>query len=291
MKDKEEIYLAKDWEEYEKRRVALEKAEGVYERLRLELGVREDNEHVGSGLGGNPSELFFLLSHPVKLGLSKDDKSHFSRVGAIEILLEVPENVKMKELRQALSKFFSTHPDRLELTRDQFLDPTFLKEHSSKSLDLKLLTKIVAEGRSLASWLDIKLVLQKALNKVSDQEQDEISKLFLKEMELPENYFDSEDDDNDDKYSYQASPIRKMLNNHPTWGPKLDAIRKRYGDICFALLSREELDKLKFIGTFPSYIALFSMRSLIGIERIVSLNLDERDECQWLVHINKTIDS
>lgn len=40
------------------RAAALKKFQG----LTLELGVREDNEHVGSGLGGNNAQLFGLMS-------------------------------------------------------------------------------------------------------------------------------------------------------------------------------------------------------------------------------------
>ena len=37
-------------------------AKGKLQWLSLELGVREDNQHVGSGLGGNNSQLIALMS-------------------------------------------------------------------------------------------------------------------------------------------------------------------------------------------------------------------------------------
>lgn len=39
-----------------------ELAEKKFQWLTLELGVREDNEHIGSGLGGNNAQLFALMS-------------------------------------------------------------------------------------------------------------------------------------------------------------------------------------------------------------------------------------
>ncbi len=37
-------------------------AQGRFQSITLELGCREDNEHVGSGLGGNPSQLMALMT-------------------------------------------------------------------------------------------------------------------------------------------------------------------------------------------------------------------------------------
>lgn len=49
----------------------VEDARRVFTRLLIELGVRETNYHVGTGLGGNNFQLFSLMAIPQSLGYTK----------------------------------------------------------------------------------------------------------------------------------------------------------------------------------------------------------------------------
>lgn len=131
----------------------LEKAGKFYTKLRLELATKSDNEHVGSGMGGNASQFFFLLSHKVEIDTAPVS-AFFSRVEGHRIRFHVPSKPDIKQVRQELTKFFDGHPDKLEVTNEQLLDSTFLKEHQSKSLEIKLLARAIEESKLLTEWLD-----------------------------------------------------------------------------------------------------------------------------------------
>lgn len=262
----------------------LDDAKKVYERLLLELSVREDNEHVGTGLGGNPSELFFLLSHNVKIAATAplNDKIHFGQAGATEILVEIPEKPNMKLMRNELTKFIASHPDKQDVTREQLLNPSFLKDQTNKTLNIQLLIKALEQTKILVDWLDLKIELQDQVHATFRKEYTDIETSFLKEMNLPETYFDDTEEDDDD-------PIDRMMRAHPVWGLKYKEAQTRQTEINDRLLSKDDLNKIEFVGTFPSFIALFAIRSLVGIERMVHLNLDERTECKFLNSINKKL--
>lgn len=78
------------------------------------------------------------------------------------------------------------------------------------------------------------------------------------------------------------------LYDHSVWGPKYKDIQSRHTKMEDQLLSQDDIERLQFIASFPSYITLFAARVCIGIERVVSLNLDER--CDFMSKINSEIE-
>lgn len=256
-------------------------------KLKLELGVRSDNEHVGSGLGGNASELFFLMSKRVKPIVSPDDKAHF-RDTHTQIIFEVPEKPVMKQVRQELTSFISSHPDKNNYTFQQITNTSFLRDQMVDTVDIKFLIKALEIAQELVPWLDSKIEVATALRKMFNTEQTALDHAFLREMGLPEDSLDKEEDDSDLDYSPEGF-IHTAIKNHPIWGKKKEAVNKRYDDAEKTLLSQEDLDKMNTVGCCPQYIALLVFRTQLQIDRIVALNIDERLEV--LAKINKVVDS
>jgi hypothetical protein len=252
-------------ETHEFRKLAIE----TLERLKIELGVRENNEHVGSGLGGEPSAFYFMLTHKVKAIPTKEKKASFSRIGANEIVLHVPHEPNLKQIRQELKTLIDNDPDKLLLNKDQLIDEQFLNSIENKTLDTRLLSNAVAEAKILVQWLDPKIELSNQINNLFDKETAAVEASFLKEMNLPANYFDKQEVGTYD-------PMQFILDEHPVWGSKKKAIKQRHAAIDEALLSQDDLDHLTVLESYPSYITMFVFRAVVGLERAVALNLDER---------------
>lgn len=272
----------------------LDNEKKFFRTLKTELAIRQNNEHVGSGLGGNTTELFFLLTHKVNIGQSLDDKFHVTTLDNGEVLCSVPSKPSSLEARKKLTSFINSHPGKVDVTQDQLSNISFLKDLGSKSLDIKLLITALEEATILANWLDAKIEVKNNIDKLFDKEHRALEVCFLKEMNLPESYFKDlakiiETQRGNSSFVEEDDPMKFMFNAHPVWGVKDKACKKRHEEMEFRLLSQEDLDRLNFIGTFPSYIGLFVFRSQIGIERLITLNLDERTD--FLDKINKLLES
>jgi hypothetical protein len=260
------------------------KARTALHRLKMELSCREDNEHVGSGLGGNPSEFLFLLTHSVAVSGCAEGEPTFSRVGAEEILFRTPPKPSMGVLRRAFTKFLNEEfPNRPQITSSQLMNPSFLRDLGSNRIEVKLLIRALEQTYEVVKWLDLKREMQNKLSELCAKEQSDLANNFLKEMGLPVTYFHDHKDD-------KLDPMSRMLNKHPVWGARRDAAHKRYDEMCKQLISPEDNLRLQTIGAFPAYITLFVFRACVQIERIVSLNLDELDSCKFLSDINKEME-
>jgi hypothetical protein len=261
------------------------KAQKALTKLKLELGMRETNEHSGSGLGGNASEYLFMLTHTVKVAGISEGSPSFSRVGSDDVIFYSPKKPNMRTVRQAFTKFLDVQfPDREIVTQEQLANPSFMRDLSSDKLEVKLFIRALEHTYELAKWLDLKLEMQRNLDELSSKECDALATLFLKEMSLPETYFQDHKDDKQD-------PMSRMLNRHPVWGARREAVGTRFGGMIKQLLSPEDNEKLQMIGAYPVHIALFALRSCVGIEKIVSLNLDELPSCSFLTELNCDIQS
>jgi len=115
---------------------------------------------------------------------------------------------------------------------------------------------------------------------------------FLKEVGLPTDYFDQDEPDDFDPTAYnermERVEMHKICENHPVWGAKISAVSKRRAQFVELLVSPEDIEKVNIISSFPKHITLFVIRSCIGIERMVALELDER--MKSLSAINKAVD-
>lgn len=265
----------------------IELAERAFTKLKMELAIRSDNPHVGSGLGGNVSELFFLMNHKIKFALSKTDVSSFERNGN-EILFSVASKANMKQIRKALTEFYSNHPAKKDIAVEQIINPTYLKETViNPTIDIKLLIQALEIGLDSQKWLDKKLDLRNHLCNLSDEEHHDLKVRFLLEIGLPSNYFETLPK-NEEADEYEGDPVGYMFKHHPVWGVRDEAVSKRFHEMGNHLLSQEDMDRINFIGACPPHITLLIFRALISLERVVALNLDEKLE--FLSEIDKRLD-
>lgn len=254
--------------------------EGVLTKLQLELACRPDNIYVGSGLGGNYSELLFLLTHPVVAVESETSSPFFVGTEKIQFHVHIPYGFDMKEIRRELTKFIQSHPDKLEVTNQQFLNPSFLRDLRRKTVGVQLLIRALEEGIELARCLDSKNAMYDTISKFFEPEYQEVRSAFLAEMKLPQSHFKdfeskiSSIDEGDEVMDFEDS-VQEMMENHPTWGVKYKAIAKRYAEMRKLLFSQTELDKLEFLGTFPPAITLVVVRECLTLERVVKFDLDD----------------
>lgn len=82
----------------------LDKAKQRYEELMLELATRRNNEHIGSGLGGNPAQYLTMLSLTPNFSANKSEELFSVHDNSIEINVEKIQFVSRKEIRYALDK-------------------------------------------------------------------------------------------------------------------------------------------------------------------------------------------
>jgi hypothetical protein len=139
----------------------VKRAKSIYNRLALELGVREDNRHVGTGMGGNNVQLFTLMNIQNELVNDrditievKDDKvlwgsRWFTKAKFIDIRHELNTKfplIKEKHKYPAIAlEVLASAPDAM---RDGFLKN---KKHYPK-LAAALAGKTFSFDPQLTSW-------------------------------------------------------------------------------------------------------------------------------------------
>lgn len=251
------------------------------EKLLLELSVRVNNDHVGTGMGGNPSEWWFLINNVLVIRSSSSGEVEWSTTKKGEIAIHIDQKPNMRQVRESLTAFYSNHPQKLSVTDEQLVNPSFLRDQQIRTTNAKIYLRAVETGLELVKWLDIKIELDGEISKVFSKEKNVFRAAFLKEMDFPSTHFDDVEEEPD--------PLENMYRKHPTWGVKDAAASKRYQTMFDNLLSQEDLDKMIFIGSCPTYITMPAFRRTVQIERMVRLNLDEKAECDFLTRINSLL--
>lgn len=251
-----------------------------FNQLRLELGMREDNEHNTSGMGGNPSEFWFLLNHTFKVYLSENRVS-FTYDNKETVIAHIPwqKDFPLKEIRLAFTEFYNNHTDNFPMTKESIIDVPYLKTLEPKHMNARTYIRAVEVAKELTEWLDKKISFTKQLDSFFGEESKFVREQFLKEMNLPLTYFDKEKVDYD-KIDYSdlnrnEDPMVSLLNKHPLWGVRLSAIKERQSKMMDNLFSQEDRDRMTWLDGCPTFIALQAIRSLVQIDRIIQLNLDE----------------
>lgn len=266
-----------------------------FQRFVLDTAVRSNNEHAGSGLGGSPSEFWFLMNHKIKVYASAPDKVSFNdstENATIIANMPVDKGFPLSEIRKTFKKFFATHKDRIDITKEQENDLTFLKTLEIKYINAKMYLEALEMTHELALWLDTKIEFQKQIDTVFAKEKVFLQKKFLKELNLPQDYFEKLEDqkDKDTDNLNGGDPMNSIFESHPVWGAKYKLLNERHENCSKQLLSSEDNGKIKALNGYPLYIALQAVRSTVGIDRIVSLNLDENENWDILDRVNKVLD-
>ena len=251
------------------------KANAHYNELTNELALRSNNYSVGSKLGGNASELFFLFTHDVKFAPSPDELSHIVSNLSEDVVFQFPKGkMDIKQLREELTRFISSHPEKNDFTEKQVTDIDFIKSNIDKNtFHTDLLMRYLEECEKLKTSLEPKLKINKVIEEVFKLEKDNLIKSFLKEMRLEEDFFTKLNLTDDD--TKIGSKITSMMYKHPTWGLQYKNIEDRAARIYKEIISQEEINLIKFIDSFPSPIKILSVRMKLGIEFMINFNIDE----------------
>jgi hypothetical protein len=122
-------------------------------KLKVELATRRDNEHVGTGMGGNPSQLYYFMTHDVMTKHSPTKEVIVTQEGNT-VVFALPQNAKLREVRQGFDRFWETCPDKNDFTQEQLSNPAFLKDLGSNSTEVHLLIMGLETARDLVTWLD-----------------------------------------------------------------------------------------------------------------------------------------
>jgi hypothetical protein len=262
-------------------------------KLKTELAVRHDNEHVGTGMGGNPSQLYYFMTHDVMTKHSPDENVHVSQEGNTAVFA-LPAKAKQVEIRKAFNKFWETCSDKNSITQEQLQNPSFLRDQNTSAIEVHLLIQGLETAYELISWLDREAEFDSQVSSFFAKEREATEEGFLKDMKLPLDYFKKieaarEQARKENRSYHVKDPMRRVLSKHPVWGKRSDAISKRRSQITDLLLSQEDTDKLNTIGALPSHLVMFVIRSVVHIERLVKHNLDEK--ISFLNDINKEVEN
>ena len=97
----------------------LKAATKKYSQLMLELAVRRDNEHIGSGLGGNPEEFLTMLA--LTPSFEESDKAMFVVENDFLLINTTLFNTaSLRDLRKNLSEVLGPHIEK-------YAHPNFVK--------------------------------------------------------------------------------------------------------------------------------------------------------------------
>jgi len=251
--------------------------------LKIDLAIREDNKHFGSGLGGNPSEFLWLITnnihshyetyngdidmdvHEQNLKNRGKVKNFFEKDGKIFFYLSYEEE-SLGEVRAALTEFLKTKEVR-QITFQMLADTTFLRSLDEKTdSNVHILALCVEHCRRLMDSLNAKNEARRIINEVFNAESEQLNSEFRKQFGFPPA---------NNKYSEADGNIGTMLSEHPIFGKREKAINKRHRSSIRLLISNEDVELINVIQCFPKHLCLVSIRMAIGIEDIVRLNLDE----------------
>jgi hypothetical protein len=269
--------------------------EDIIRDLKIELALRKDNDLTGTGMGGNPSQLYYLMTHDVKVRypLNINQVNIYQKDNVV--VFDLLKGTSLKDIRKVFNNFWETCPDKNEFTQKNLADVSFVSHLDLQSADVHLLLYGLNIANDLVKWLDREAVLITQISSFFTKEYEATEYEFLAEMQLPGDYFKKFDERinkliNEGKgCAHLKDPMRKVLHNHPVWGKRWDAISKRETSMMESLFSQEDLDKVNKIGSLPPHIALFVMRSIVTIDRLVKHNIDEKQT--FLTEINKVVNS
>jgi len=261
--------------------------------LKLDLSLRENNEHAGSGLGGNPSQFLYLMTRNIKSLHSKDGNVHVHLDNG-DLVFTVPQDVKLLPLREALNRFWETCPNKEIATFKQLKDVSFLKDLCSDRMDIWMLIQALDVANELVVWLDRAKQFMTSTSDFFHVEKLDLERQFLLDMGLPADYLTKVRDLEKERSSARTvgnepDHISIMMRDHPVWGSKLKNLKARKDAVLAQILSEQDIQKLNMIGSFPDYISTFVLRSVIELDRIVVHNLDEK--AKWIDDVNKILSS
>lgn len=259
--------------------------EDIFNKLKSELSVRETNAHVGCGMGGDPSQLFFLMSRKEVWLQYNNDTVCVIPWGDDKLTINIPHymlqgEINVRDLRNCLNTLCSHFPIE-KVTFEQLTNLSWLKDCPNQTQDIKLLIKSLECVNALSLRLKSKEAALESIRGSFSFERKAIEKLFLQEMGLPVDALEWKEEEDLKEgmptihcLNKEVDRLNKILEQHPVWGSKLEAINKRARAAERVLFSEEDENAIKLIDSLPDFVKISSYRT-IGLDVIVNFNLDE----------------
>ena len=220
-------------------------ANKIVSLLKQDLSVKKENIHYLSGLGGNASQLFYLLTSNVVVEFCEEPSASFSKTESGDLLLSLPSSVM--ELSNLIIDF------NWSGTFCPVKVSSFFKELRG-ALDLYL------------SPLNIRTLTEKELLDVN----------FLSEFKRHEDIEDLIQCCNIcNEIIKSLSPIEDNVDS--LWS---ECLKKKYDELHYnslisKYLPKDYADTFKLLSQNKRYNVSLSVRVIIGIEKILKFNLDQ----------------
>lgn len=254
--------------EYDRYRSQLGK---LHNFLLGDLAVRSDNYYTGTKRGGNPTQLFYLLSNELYWQSTRDKEVTFSKSDGLLVIsvpVEILESVKKEKpaplglLRDALDDHCASLLSIQEVTKEQLMDPSWLENQNVQSAQLKLYLSYLKKICAFKQELQVKDKAYDEYSKIFEKETNALKKKYLEEIGLTEE---------EEKACFV---LGSTFNTHPVYKPQLSKIGKRRSKVMDALFSEEDKNLLKTVNVMPSFVTILTMR-LVNIEFLVKYSLDD----------------
>lgn len=245
--------------------------------LKMDLGVRPNNIDVGSGLGGNASEFYFLLSKDVYLNLIEGNEISFEENKDNKLIIHCNKNEKLLNLRKKLTSFYNTHSDKMDIDFERLshmmLNISQIENNLSK--DINLLCDCFKIMETLSFSLKRKLKLNELLVHFFKNEIELIEIAFAKSANTERIPYPTSNSNNV-AYWKKYKKFHSLMKLDPHTFNNLKDLEKRHIDILELTYSQNDLELIETINNFSDYIKIVPFRLYIGIDILISLRLDEK---------------
>lgn len=123
--------------------------------LKIDLSLNSTNSSSGSGLGGSASQYLFMISHNSILKPSQDHNIHFEDDGSNSMTISIPDNAKLKSLREVLNQFYQTTSlKKEEIDFVKLSDLAWLESQNFTTDDGKALISAIKDVNQLKDQLE-----------------------------------------------------------------------------------------------------------------------------------------
>lgn len=229
--------------------------------LKLDLSIRPDNTLWGSGLGGNPSELFYVLNRNTYFSIDNDFDDVIFQESDNDFSIICGANIKLIPLRERLTKYLG-----------------YVEEMSfSELVSAVRFGTVNTNSQDILDLRDCMLLSDKLYDILYNKED---ARMSIREE------FQARDQDLVDRYGkyikYNEHMLRntegglsRIIDRDPIWGAQRMKLQHMAKEKILNLLTGDEIELMKDINKYPPYVTFLCARLLIGTEWLSNYPLDK----------------
>lgn len=247
----------------------------LIEDLKIDLSVKENNKENTSKLGGNASELFFLLTSNITFSETENGS---------DLSIDYDKSTNSLLFKYNAKKFYDQKSNAILTYRNQlselFVNSGVNNYSFQQFSDLNFLKKFLEKipNYDLAALYQCSLycveLKESCLSKKSIK--DSLLELYRKEREvLFEKYKNSY------CFGVPVNALRAYISSTFTgYNASLKLINDRYDLMDKAIFAKEHYDLMENINSYPRWIKILALRLHLGLSNIVDFNLDSFISCK-----------